>query len=785
MIENPYKYMGPLDPQVDKLVCASRSNDVKRVVDGIRHGEYLVIMGPRQIGKTTFLRQIKSALPHAYYFFFNFEIAPSSEKKFYKELIDRFIEEIPSETSKYYKKKLKDFGPGYEFYNFLCRFKPKEEKKIILLFDEIERIPYVKDFLFLWRKIYHERYDREELNRYSFIVTSNVDLTTLTTGPSSPFNIAGNIYIRDFTDEETVRIIDVPFNKLNIEIQQDAKKKLVSEISGHPQLLQHTCNYLVDTAIIRDRIITGKDIDDAIKHLLKSNSSLSRLRQDLEADYELVDLTKEILKGKEKKFHPYSEFSISGSGPIVEKNGHCAIRNNVYKKFLEEILEKEVAIILEQERIELERISKPGVLKRFWNWLFGKKIVVEESGKKSDRELDRTSGNDFLLIEKASKDEFFDIDKGKKGALPCALKQVQVKNYYGIKETGISGIPVDTRWIFLTGDNGYGKTSLLQALSIGLFGSRDGDTILADEKNKIAVEFHDHGENRVNNLWHPTFKPFTNFAAYGSSRLEMQGLRQRQSEEEIQEKSAKTYGLFNPSNILLNIEYDLLIWYLAKDPKFDDVKKTLLKLLPYIEDIKVINREVVYIEKEMTGNGQTYDPLPFKKLASGYRNIIAMVGDMLIRLFKEQPKVKNPKDLCGIVIIDELDLHLFPRWQRELPTMLSSVFPKVQFIVSTHSVIPFLGAPEKSVFLKVTRNKKQGIQIERIDINIKNLLPNSILTSPIFDLEGEEITQKNKENIADVRTEDDYKKLLENDEIEKRLQEFEDSKEEFSDDLFE
>jgi predicted AAA+ superfamily ATPase/predicted ATPase len=772
MIENPYKYMGPLDPAVDKLVCSSRSKEVNRVVEGIRRGEYWEILGPRQIGKTTFLRQIESVFPDAYYLFFNFEMAPSSEKEFYEGLKDRFVEKIPCKTGKDHKEGWKVSDPALKFYNFLKRFKPKKEKRIVLFFDEIEAIPHCEDFLRLWRKVYSERYQLEELKRYSIVMTGNVRLMELTRGPNSPFNIANTFLIKDFSDEETEKIIDVPFNKLNIEIKQNAKKKLISDISGHPQMLQHACYYLIETAATQNRNIKERDIEDAIEHLLKSNSSLSRLKQDLEADSNLKNLIREILKGKRKPYFPYIEFSISGSGPIVEKNRFCAIRNNVYKKFLEEIIEQ-------------ERISKPGALKRFWNWLFGRKSTEAELDGKLDRELDRRHSDDFLLIEKASKDEFFDTDKGKKGALPCALKQLRVKDYYGIIDTEISGIPVDTRWIFLTGDNGYGKTSVLQALAIGLYGGRDGDTILADEKSKIAVEIHDHGGNRVNNLWHPTFKPFTNFAAYGSSRLEMQGLRQRQSEKEIQEKSAKTYGLFNPSNILLNIEYDLLIWYLAKDPKFEIVKKTLLSLLPYIEDIKIVDRKVVYIEKEMMGNGQTYDPLPFEKLASGYRNIIAMVGDMLIRLFKEQPEAKNPKGLCGIVIIDELDLHLFPRWQRELPGMLSSVFPNVQFIASTHSVLPFLGAPEKSVFLKVTRNKKQGIQIERIDINIKNLLPNSILTSPIFDLEGEEITHKNKESIFTVRTEDDYKKILKNDKIKKRLQEFEDSKEDFPDDLFE
>ena len=90
-------------------------------------------------------------------------------------------------------------------------------------------------------------------------------------------------------------------------------------------------------------------------------------------------------------------------------------------------------------------------------------------------------------------------------------------------------------------------------------------------------------------------------------------------------------------------------------------------------------------------------------------------------------------------------------------------------IVSTRSVIPFLGAPEKSVFLKVTRNQEAGIQLERLNIDIKNLLPNSLLTSPIFDLDGEDIKQENNDNISEIRTEDTYDEVQLNDEIQARL----------------
>jgi predicted ATP-binding protein involved in virulence len=257
----------------------------------------------------------------------------------------------------------------------------------------------------------------------------------------------------------------------------------------------------------------------------------------------------------------------------------------------------------------------------------------------------------------------------KKLMLPCAIKRIQIENYQGIIKTNIADLPYETQWIFLTGENGFGKTSVLQAIAIGLFGNQDNKRILTESDCQITVEFNNHGDNQINRLGTPHFQPFTQFVAYGSSRLEIQN---QQTRNEVSEKSTTTYGLFNTDGVLLSIEYEFFIGYLKKNPKFSIIKKTLLKLLPLIADIQVNEKdEVVYIEKENGDNAQTYEPIPFRKLASGHKNIIAMIGDMLIRFYQQQPEVIEPQDFCGIVLIDELDLHLHPKWQRQLPSLLS------------------------------------------------------------------------------------------------------------------
>jgi hypothetical protein len=361
------------------------------------------------------------------------------------------------------------------------------------------------------------------------------------------------------------------------------------------------------------------------------------------------------------------------------------------------------------------------------------------------------------------------LDNENRGPMPCAVKQIQVRNYHGIIDTGIH-LPVDARWVFLTGENAYGKTAVLRALTIGLFGIRDQNTILLDpdSQSEIAVEIYHNGKTLVNKVEKANFKPFNYFAAYGSSRLVIQSDR---TTGEITGRSTKTYSMFNADGVSLNIERELVLWYLDRDPRYDIVRGILLKLLPHGADIIVDrkNKEILYIEKENREDGGSgFDPIPFQKLAAGNKSIISMIGDLLIRFYKEYEKDGktgiHPVDFQGIVIIDELDLHLHPKWLRKLPAILSGLFPNIQFIAATHSEIPLLGAPGDSVFLKVTRTKKEGIRIERVHVDFKNLLPHHLLTSPIFDLEEEIIPEAN-ERLSDMRTLDNYYKSLEIDEI--------------------
>jgi predicted ATP-binding protein involved in virulence len=79
--------------------------------------------------------------------------------------------------------------------------------------------------------------------------------------------------------------------------------------------------------------------------------------------------------------------------------------------------------------------------------------------------------------------------------------------------------------------------------------------------------------------------------------------------------------------------------------------------------------------------------LDLGQLSDGERSFLAMVADLCKRLCQANPRI-DPLSGQGVVLIDELELHLHPTWQREAAEKLRTTFPNLQFIVTTHS--PFI-----------------------------------------------------------------------------------------------
>lgn len=92
-------------------------------------------------------------------------------------------------------------------------------------------------------------------------------------------------------------------------------------------------------------------------------------------------------------------------------------------------------------------------------------------------------------------------------------------------------------------------------------------------------------------------------------------------------------------------------------------------------------------EKSLILHHEDQGTLDVEQLSDGIRSVLAMVGDIAYRCIKLNPHmgVNAARETIGVVMIDEVDMHLHPRWQQVVLGQLQEAFPQVQFIVTTHS----------------------------------------------------------------------------------------------------
>lgn len=114
------------------------------------------------------------------------------------------------------------------------------------------------------------------------------------------------------------------------------------------------------------------------------------------------------------------------------------------------------------------------------------------------------------------------------------------------------------------------------------------------------------------------------------------------------------------------------------------------------------------LRMEVLKEGQ---PLNVNQLSDGEKCLFALVGDLARRMGMANPDSLDPLKGEGVVLIDEIDLHLHPKWQRRVIPMLTEVFPNCQFLISTHSPQVISHVRPESIFL--LRQTDEGIVADR------------------------------------------------------------------------
>lgn len=132
--------------------------------------------------------------------------------------------------------------------------------------------------------------------------------------------------------------------------------------------------------------------------------------------------------------------------------------------------------------------------------------------------------------------------------------------------------------------------------------------------------------------------------------------------------------------------------------EYEVVKRTVFKLMQFMQEDQRIRlfydkrtEELVYSNEE--------EVLPVRLLSSGFRSLLGIVFDIAYRMAVLNPDLledivdKTP----GVVMIDEIDMHLHPKWQWKVVDALKNTFPMVQFIATTHSPIIIASCKEEKL----------------------------------------------------------------------------------------
>ncbi len=163
--------------------------------------------------------------------------------------------------------------------------------------------------------------------------------------------------------------------------------------------------------------------------------------------------------------------------------------------------------------------------------------------------------------------------------------------------------------------------------------------------------------------------------------------------------------------------------------RYKEVCKLLNQLLP--EDTE-FGGEFEDLQPVFTHRGVN---LPFTALSDGYRGFIGVVADMLYHLQDICPSRRKLTDVCGIVMIDDVDIHMHPSWQRTVVQTLAKTLPNIQFVMTSHS--PILAGTVYSTNIRIVESPAKGpSKVRMVDARVHGLNADQVLTGPLFGLES-------------------------------------------------
>ena len=350
------------------------------------------------------------------------------------------------------------------------------------------------------------------------------------------------------------------------------------------------------------------------------------------------------------------------------------------------------------------------------------------------------------------------------------LKSIHLNNIKCFSDIDLSfeGEDGDIRkWTLLLAENGAGKSTLLKAIALATGGSDAIADLLGEPSDWIryktqrceisAVLVTTEGKEREIRLQIAPEDTRTDIIrkneqslawldkalkgkkgdyfvlGFGASRhLNAANSRRTKTSEFTNKRAQRVATLFNPDATTKPIDaWAMDLDYIGNGTALKTVRKVLSNLLPEVK-FNSIDKQKGHLLFD-TPDGI----VPLHCLSDGYLAMAAWMGDLLFRVLENFDDLKEqPLTAKGLLLIDEVDLHLHPKRQREVFSFLDEWLPNFQFVFTTHS--PMAAQQADKGELHCLTRKAKGVDIHPFSGNPKRFLLHQLVMSPAFGLDTDE-----------------------------------------------
>ena len=440
-------------------------------------------------------------------------------------------------------------------------------------------------------------------------------------------------------------------------------------------------------------------------------------------------------------------------------------------------------LLRETLRLALGRTRAPSNLETALSQLKKKSDALDRFGDAtrilSEEEMD------FIAHEAADPEELARAGYYQDATVRGLPASVEIRNFKSLERLRLQlpDAPDDgvetTPALLILGENAAGKSTILEAIALALMSPDarrmlplDPDDLVLNpkylggrkagpSKSEITVNFRSD-QSLTLTIKRSRGRTTAGFEEKGpSSRLPLfayGAFRQYQKGERRNSKHRHVRSLFQSEELLSNPEK----WILALDPSdFDMVARVLKSVFAIDDDVQVLEKEdgQVFVVSALEEEGIT-TRTPMSVVSSGFRSVLAMLCDIMHGLMNKKlnPRFETLDTARGLVLIDEIEAHLHPRWKVSIMTGLRRALPNVCFMATSHDPLCLRGMLKGEVLVmeRVEETSDLGLPVmtqSLVDLpDNHNWTVQQLLTADFFQLRSTEgsISERRRAEVEDM-----------------------------------